>query len=474
MLTQTILPDSFKPEAHWYQKSHNAQLHPVVSFFMNLSNERIATRYSHLNPRVDRERLLELLLYKPKYFKWAGSDLLRTVTEDGKKKMIVIETNSCPSGQKSFPLLNENEEMGGYRSLIESTFLPMLKKKHCEGGLAVLYDKNEMETSGYAAVIAELTGEKVYLVPCFDEQNDQVRFRDQVLEVLDEAGVWQPIRAAFRYVTQRPWNRIPLFTKTKFLNPVICCLAGGRNKLIAAKAYNLFNAELTGSGLSIVTPQTIWDVRKNEIPLWVRKFGNRAVVKVPYSNAGQGVYTIVNEQELEDFMNTEFRYEKFVVQSLVGNYYWSSQNEGERLFHTGTIPSVKQQSYVFDLRMMVSSSKQGFRPLAIYSRRAAEPLTKHIEKGIDSKSMLITNLSIKKPDGSWGSDESRLLLMDRKDFNRLGVSLDDLIEGYIQTVMAIISIDTMAQNLISSQKTFKRKLFSSLNDDQVLLDEILC
>ena len=33
------------------------------------------------------------------------------------------------------------------------------------------------------------------------------------------------------------------------------------------------------------------------------------------------------------------------------------------------------------------------------------------------------------------SDTNRLVLMDRRDFNKLGVGLDDMIEAYIQTVL---------------------------------------
>ena len=75
--------------------------------------------------------------------------------------------------------------------------------------------------------------------------------------------------------------------------------------MMAAKAYDFFNAEIEGHGLAIKTPETIWDVNKNEIPLWVRKMGGQAVVKIPYANAGQGVYTLVNQQELDAFMEEE-------------------------------------------------------------------------------------------------------------------------------------------------------------------------
>ena len=51
--------------------------------------------------------------------------------------------------------------------------------------------------------------------------------------------------------------------------------------------------------------------------------------------------------------------------------------------------------------------------------------------------------------------------------------LDDLIEGYIQTVLAITAIDRMAASLINQKGKFRKKLFRSLNDDAALLEEIL-
>jgi hypothetical protein len=32
-----------------------------------------------------------------------GADLFKVVDEDGNRQLVVIETNSCPSGQKSMP-----------------------------------------------------------------------------------------------------------------------------------------------------------------------------------------------------------------------------------------------------------------------------------------------------------------------------------------------------------------------------------
>jgi hypothetical protein len=375
------------------------------------------------------------------------------------------------------PLADDHKEQGGYRLLIERSFKPVVESQRNvikNGGLAVLYDKNPMEASGYAAVIADVFQEPVYYVPCYqDDKNLPVEFRDGVMFVRDEAGEWQPIRAAFRYVTQRPWNRLPIHTKTKIFNPTLACLAGGRNKMVAAKAYDIFNTELRNAGLKILTPETIWDVRKHEIPLWVQKMGGQAVVKIPYSNAGQGVFTIVNKTELDKFMAQSFPYERFIVQSLLGNYQWSSETTEGRLYHVGTVPNSKGETYVADLRMMVSATSEGIKPLCVYARKSKEPLLDELHEGSDSWDMLGTNLSIKHEDGTWGSDTNRLVLMDRRDFNKLGLGLDDLIEGYIQTILSMIAIDKMAVELMNSKGRFRTKLFRALNDDDALLNEIL-
>ena len=110
-----------------------------------------------MHPTVQKDKLREILTYKCKYFLWAGADLLNVTSAGGKRQMVVIENNSCPSRQKSMPLLDDNQEQGSYRLLIERTFKPYLKnlRNKIKGGLVVIYDKNPMETSGYADVMQE-------------------------------------------------------------------------------------------------------------------------------------------------------------------------------------------------------------------------------------------------------------------------------------------------------------------------------
>lgn len=137
-----------------------------------------------------------------------------------------------------------------------------------------------------------------------------------------------------------------------------------------------------------------------------------------------------------------------------------------------TIPNAKGNTYVADIRMMLSSTEKGLRPLCVYARRAAKPLQDHLEDSSSSWEMLGTNLSIKLENGGWDSDTTRLMLTDRRDFNKLGMGLDDLIEGYIQTVLSTIAIDKMCMRLLNKQGRLRTRLFKSLNDDPSLINEI--
>lgn len=74
--------------------------------------------------------------------------------------------------------------------------------------------------------------------------------------------------------------------------------------------------------------------------------------------------------------------------------------------------------------------------------------------------------------------------MDNNDFNVLGLSTDDLIDAYIQTVQSVISIDKLCIELLESSNQdnqeetvkmfgkFNFDLFKKLNPDDSLLNEI--
>ncbi|CAJ0908714.1 2438_t:CDS:2 [Entrophospora sp. SA101] len=181
---EIVKTGEFEPERHFYPRVLNATIHPLVASFFQLGNERIIARYTHLNPRVSLNALTNLLSrYKPKHFRWAGTDLFNVTTVNGQRQMIIVETNSCPSGQKSMPLLSETDEYGGYRVVIESAFKEAVEKADPSlGDLAVICDKNLMETSGYATALAEVMQERVWFVQYYDDDEDPpVKWIDRVI-----------------------------------------------------------------------------------------------------------------------------------------------------------------------------------------------------------------------------------------------------------------------------------------------------
>jgi hypothetical protein len=480
------------------------QIHPTVNFFLGLSRERLVARYCHNHPKVDKAALSAVLSYAPAHMFWAGADLMHVTSCEGQKSMVLIETNSCPSGQKSMPLENDRQEQGGYRVLLQRSLLPRLPPR-AEGALAIVYDKNPMEASGYAAALADLMGETVHLVPFMHGAAvELVRFAaDGAMEVREATlrdsaalscssgsvnsedemeneggsnGRWVRIRGGVRYVTERPWSRIPVHSPTVFLNGVLACLAGGRNKIVAARAYAAYGAELATArtGLAINTPHTLWNVPFDSLRACVARLGGFACIKVPYSNAGQGVYTITSEAEFADFeaANAGSRYERYLVQSLISNSEWSSVLDGERLYHVGTVPDKRGRIFVADLRMMVSGGADGFACVGMYARKAPAPLSTRLEENADSWSQLGTNLSVSLGDGKFTSAPERLLLMDRRDFDELGIGLDELIDAFVQTCLATISIDRMGAHLCTGG-VFDLSRLAEVNDDPGLAREIM-
>jgi hypothetical protein len=75
--------------------------------------------------------------------------------------------------------------------------------------------------------------------------------------------------------------------------------------MMAARAYDFYNAELVDTGLSVRVPETINNVTRGEIPLWIHSMGGHAVLKVPYSNAGKPLRT--NCSQMESLTNFVFR-----------------------------------------------------------------------------------------------------------------------------------------------------------------------
>ncbi|XP_078607037.1 uncharacterized protein LOC144879452 [Branchiostoma floridae x Branchiostoma japonicum] len=478
VMAYVIHPREARPYSFLHPAMGEAKTHPTVTAFLHLDTEQILHRYGKEHKDVQPEALWKILTYRPKHFRWAGGDLFAGVTATGQREMVVIEVNSVPTGPKYMPHGGTGMD-SGYHKLMGETFLDTVSSK-CNPSLrnmplAVLHDKQnthrqQIEPIAYATALADITKEPVYLVETFVDQPKEhsIRWTDGVMEVRDVEDQWHAVRAAFRYVTQKPWTRIPLTTKTVVFNHIASDLSGGRNKLLAAMAYDDFNKQQGGTGLRIRTPHTFLRVTKAQIPTAVQALGGKAVIKVPYSNCGQGVYTVTSQKELDKLMALDLNYEKFIVQALVGHKNWSSS----QWHHACTLPDEYGREYVFDTRLMVHATPDGFRPLCIFSRRAHLPLPDTLDGTEDSWEYLGTNLSIKDTIGAWQSDTERLLSVDNEPFEALGLSMENLVDGFVQTVMAATAIDKMCCRLVRPDNSFDFEEFAVLADDRKILEEI--
>jgi hypothetical protein len=138
--------------------------------------------------------------------------------------------------------------------------------------------------------------------------------------------------------------------------------------------------------------------------------------------------------------------------------------------------------------MVCANSNVGFRPVSIYARKSRVPLLKSLsdDPTVSSWEMLGTNLSVKLGENERSTESNRLLLMDRKDFNQLGLGVDDLIDAYVQTVLSVVAIDKMCHKLMKPVKDetgmpvmdasgeavteFEWKLFSAPTPDSVMIE----
>jgi hypothetical protein len=472
-VAERVEPGAFRVEPHFYAEARAQRLHPEVRRLLQMPPVEIAGRYADRHPEVDVAYLERILRSRPRFVRWAGCDLLLTRGGPDRHRVLVLETNSCPAGQKSMPEGGGLGPTGGYGELVRQGVLPLVPTRaELPGDLAVLYDKNRMEASGYAAAMAELSGEPVYCVELDARRSTPaVAFDRGVLQVRDASG-WRPIRGALRYLTYRPWTSIPARTRTAIVNPMVVALAGGRNKNVAAKAYARANLALRDAHLAIRTPRTFTDVSSADLAARVAELGGRAVIKVPYSNAGQGVFPVASHRDLSAVLGLERAYDLLVVQELIGPAQWHGGHPGdEPLVQVGCRPDPSAEAHAADVRVMICGGPDGYRPLAVYARRARARFGTLAEDG-DLAPRLLTNLSAKTAGNAWATETERLIPPGVRFLEILGMGPPDLIEAFVQTVLAARAIDDLAAALVRHDGTLDRAAFAELNPDRRLLAEI--
>jgi hypothetical protein len=428
--------------------------------YLNMSNKEIAENYSK-RKGIEQQAVMDLLNYKPKFFFNAGSDLMK-VTQNNETKMLVIEVNSVATGSMSFPT-RDVEYYNQYEYIIENSFKPLIKDiPEDDGVLAVLNDANYLEAYTYAVIMARKMSENVYVVNLCEARhyNNYFRINDDYLEIFIN-NKWTKIRACYKYVQTKPWLMLPVQSKTFIYNSLLGCLAGGRNKAIAALAYSILNHELKDKGLKINHPKTFVNLSKEDV---LEKYKERGlgVAKGLYGNGGYDIYFLTSDKDLSFFKEHAMSNNKYIYQDLVGLKSWLKNGADNRYFHIGTnLPDRK----VFDLRMCIAYTKDGYRPSSMFSRTSKEALNENYDEINNFKNVLLTNI------GDALDLNNQIVILDDNGFKRLGLDFNDVIDGFIQTVLAAVAVDKMACRLME-KGSFNFDLFIELNHDYQLYDEL--
>lgn len=469
-----VSPGTFERTAHAYAHVAPARMHSGALALFSQPPEALARDYAARHAGVDPQALLELIAHDPKHLAWAGGDLLPAVGPRGDRAMVLLEVNSCPSGLKAMPAVPSSAAphlagpLGAYGEVVRAWCTRAANLAHGsppDGVRAVLFDKNWPEVTGYAAALATHSCEEVWLVPWTEAAPDTVQAKDGELWIRDAGGTARRVGSAIRYVTGRPWTRLPVDTHTPLQNPISACLLGGRNKLIAAKAYAALNEALHGTGLRIPTPVTHAEVCAEDVPRAVAELGGRAVIKNPYSNAGQGVAVVETTADVDTWRTQPQRYGRFVVQGLIAG---AEDPAPGPYAQRGIQPHGQDGRFAADVRVVVVRSGAGFTPVAAYARHARAPL----QSAASPWERYGTNLSVRAGDGGWDAESHRLVTLSEADFPALELSAADLVDAYVITVLAAVAIDRFAETLLGPAGEISEAAFRAACPDDALFKEI--
>ena len=149
--------------------------------------------------------------------------------------MVVIENNSALD--RSLCHCWTTTRNRGYRLLMERTIKPLIKSRKratFQGEWRWFHDKNPMEALGYARAMADVLM-KMYTMWLSSGRSGTARPLPAMEDVRNgEDGEWHQIRRRFRYLTQRPWTRLPIQSKTLIPQPHHCLPGWGRNKMLTS------------------------------------------------------------------------------------------------------------------------------------------------------------------------------------------------------------------------------------------------
>jgi hypothetical protein len=385
--------------------AQGASMAPELRECLHLSPEAIAELYAR-RESIDQGALVRLLRSGARHFRLSGVDLLRTIEAPG---FVVLEANSAPGfgyctpGRDAWELAYRKAA----RLVVETV------RAGGEGAVALLTeDKLPCETLGYRHALAQAAGAEVPVWGPADLRgaeltaSRQLRVRGQI------------VAGGLRYLHTNPWELLPPDTAGVYINGTRVDLAGARDKVAAAHAFQKLN-DGRSAGLPRLSFPATHILRGPSMTAELPGDWAGVVLKPPHLNSGAG---------LRFFSKIPSAWPASTVFPLVAQ---AMVRPSRSLLIDGR---------VYDLRMVVGSDASGFFPIMAYARLARRPYDESLEG--DALAMaLITNISAAAADGSSRFEYERLLIPSTEGWRRLGLSQEDFAVAYVHSVLATLAID---------------------------------
>jgi hypothetical protein len=396
---------------------------------LDADKETIIECYLNNIGKNSRETLRYIMNERSRHFILAGVDLMAVENrETGERDFLLLEINSAPGFIYCTP---ENDAAEyGYKRLIH-LLLDHTPKDQWDGIVHFSEGKVPVEDRGFFHYYREILKRDVNILGPRDLEKLSLNRENQ----LEYRG--RPITGAIRYIHKDPWNYLAPSVKGTFINSTKVDLCGGRDKLMAERAFDsciVHNKKIVLSRPECFTAHTREELEhiilSKEFPL---------VVKKRFLNSGIGIYFILNKDlsVLKELSDKDF---PIVVQQMIiapgtginSDFPWEQKGvciEGKR--------------YAYDLRVVVASGPDGYKPLMVYGRRGRRPFSdlKNCGHGTEIFDDIFKVNIAKKKGSDFVFESNRLILPTDEGWEMLGITESELMAAYMESILSLYAAD---------------------------------
>lgn len=416
-------------------RCHDAMLAEPVREVLASSHAALVSAWLRAKPGCDPHQLTTLLGVGAQEFRLSGVDLMPMRSSDGSLTFRVLELNSAPGFAYCMPGLDAwtHAYVPTIRALAEGLDETDL------AGLALLTEsKIPVETDGFGLCLERFTGRPAWVLgPPEIEQAEQAPTDGGVRMRIGS----REVRGGLRYLHAKPWMRLPPTAVGHFRNGTAIDLKGGRDKVAAHRAFAAFEAAMAPAGLRIDTPRS-WII--DDAAALVEALAalveqeSWGVSKIRDGNSGFGI-DFFDPSRVTDRAWPRF---PFVIQEMLSPPALAPDG-CPGLLGARCRGDTDNARYAFDLRAVVHHTLGGFRPLALYGRRAATPLAS-LRPGTVTAAALDAALKVNiavSTGGGFRLELERLLIGDAVGWHSMGLSVDDARRAMVQAMLATAAVD---------------------------------